>query len=243
MRTCAHQLVEELWNVIVPLPVNEVSILLGSPSRLLFDAAQSGSVELLVILFRSYPDLIWKVDDKNRSLFHIAAINHHENIFNIIYELGTFKDLLAAYREKESENNLLHLVACLPAISRLQVVSGAALQMQRELLWFKAVKKIVPRSYIKAKNKKGEVAHDLFTEKHKNLRKEGEKWMKETATSCMLVATLIATVVFAAAFTVPGSNDANGFANFRKKLWFDIFILSDSVALFSSATSYCYISE
>ncbi|KAL1208823.1 hypothetical protein V5N11_010502 [Cardamine amara subsp. amara] len=137
MRTCAHQLVEELWNVIVPLPVNEVSILLGSPSRLLFDAAQSGNVELLVILFRSYPDLIWKVDDKNRSLFHIAAINRHENIFNIIYELGTFKDLLAAYREKESENNLLHLVACLPPISRLQVVSGAALQMQRELLWFK----------------------------------------------------------------------------------------------------------
>ncbi|VVB12359.1 unnamed protein product [Arabis nemorensis] len=217
MRTLAHQLVEELWNSVLQLPMDKVSDLMRSPSRLLFDAAKSGNVE---------------------SLFHIAALNRHERIFDIIYELGTIKDLIAAYKEDESENNMLHLVAHLPSPDRLHVISGAALQMQREILWFEAVKKIVPRSYIKAKNSGGEVAHDLFTKVHKELRKEGEKWMKDTATSCMLVATLIATVVFAAAFTVPGGNDAAmGFPNFRKKLWFDIFILSDSVALFSSVTS------
>ncbi|CAE5976944.1 unnamed protein product [Arabidopsis arenosa] len=238
MQTLAHQLVHELWKSVVQLPVGKLWEFLGSPSRLLFEAAKSGNVEFLVILIRSYPDLIWKVDDRNRSLFHVAALNRHESIFDIVYELGAIKDLIVAYKEDTSKNNLLHLVARLPPPNRLQVVSGAALQMQRELLWFKAVKKIVPRSYIKTKNNDGEIAHDLFTKEHDNLRKEGEKWMKETATSCMLVATLIATVVFAAAFTVPGgNNEANGFPKFGKKLWFDMFILSNSVALFSSVTS------
>ncbi|KAL1200401.1 Ankyrin repeat-containing protein ITN1 [Cardamine amara subsp. amara] len=238
MQTFAHQLVEELWKSVVQLPVRKLSEFLGSPSRLLFDAAESGNVEFLVILIRSYPDLIWKVDDKNRSLFHVAALNRHESIFDIIYELGAIKDLIVAYKEDTSKNNLLHLVAHLAPPNRLQVVSGAALQMQREILWFKAVEKIVPRSYIKAINIDGEVAHDLFTKEHNKLRKEGERWMKETATSCMLVATLIATVVFASAFTVPGgSEEATGFPKFRKKFWFDMFILSNSVALFSSIIS------
>jgi len=108
---------------------------------------------------------------------------------------------------------------------------------------FQAVKEIVPRVYIKTKNIQNEVAHDLFTKEHDNLRKEGEKWMKETATACMLVSTLIATVVFAAAFTLPGGNDTGGdiktlgFPTFRKEFWFEVFIISDSVALLSSVTS------
>nr|GMC98057.1 ankyrin repeat-containing protein NPR4-like [Ipomoea batatas]GMD91538.1 ankyrin repeat-containing protein NPR4-like [Ipomoea batatas]GME13374.1 ankyrin repeat-containing protein NPR4-like [Ipomoea batatas] len=46
----------------------------------------------------------------------------------------------------------------------------------------------------------------VFTDEHKELRKEGEKWMKDTATACSVVAALIVTVVFAAAITVPGGN-------------------------------------
>ncbi|CAE6196810.1 unnamed protein product [Arabidopsis arenosa] len=238
MRSLAHKLVEDIWNLIIQKSDEEVSDLLRKPTRLLFDAASCGNVEFLVILIRSYPDLIWKVDRRNRSLFHIAAINRHESIFNIIYELGAIKDLIASYREEATNNTLLHLVASLPPHDRLHIVSGAALQMQREILWFKAVKKIVPRSYIKSKNKEGELAQDIFTNGHKELRKEGEKWMKDTATSCMLVATLIATVVFAAAFTVPGgNNEESGLPILQKKKWFNIFILSDAVALCSSSTS------
>lgn len=137
MKTLAHQLVHELWKSVVQLPVGKLWEFLGSPSRLLFEAAKSGNVEFLVILIRSYPDLIWKVDDRNRSLFHVAALNRHESIFDIVYELGAIKDLIVAYKEDTSKYNLLHLVARLPPPDRLQVVSGAALQMQRELLWFK----------------------------------------------------------------------------------------------------------
>ena len=98
----------------------------------------------------------------------------------------------------------------------------------------------MPPSYIKMKNSDNQTPKDLFTEKHKDLLKEGEKWMKSTATSCMLVATLIATVVFAAAFTLPGGeDDKTGVAIFlkKKKKWFSIFMISDAVALFSSSAS------
>ncbi|KAL9832305.1 putative ankyrin repeat-containing domain, PGG domain, ankyrin repeat-containing domain superfamily [Arabidopsis thaliana] len=242
MRTLAHRLVEKLWYLI--LPTENFIEFIKSFSGLLFDAAELGNVEFLVILIRSHLDLLWIVDNNNRTLFHVAALYRHENIFSLIYELGGIKDLIASYKEKQSKDTLLHLVARLPPMNRQQVGSGAALHMQKELLWFKAVKEIVPRSYIETKNTKGELAHDIFTEQHENLRKEGERWMKETATACMLGATLIATVVFAAAITIPGGNDDSGdkantlgFPNFRKRLLFDIFTLSDSVALFSSMMS------
>ncbi|CAI9773343.1 unnamed protein product [Fraxinus pennsylvanica] len=109
--------------------------------------------------------------------------------------------------------------------------------MQRELLWFKEVEKIVPFSVLNVKNRDDQTPRELFSEEHKKLRKDGEEWMKETATSCMVVATLIATVAFAAAFTVPGGNNEIGTPVFLKNRWFTVFVISDAVALFSSTTS------
>lgn len=44
----------------------------------------------------------------------------------------------------------------------------------------------------------------LFTEEHATLMQEGERWMKSIAASCMVVATLIAALMFTTAFTLPG---------------------------------------
>ena len=41
------------------------------------------------------------------------------------------------------------------------------------------------------------------------MRKDGEQWMKDIATSCIVVGALIVTIMFAAVFTVPGGNDQN----------------------------------
>lgn len=79
--------------------------------------------------------MLWKVDENNQSIFHVVGLHRHENIFNIIYELGARKDLIAFYKDP-LQNNILHLVARLPSTDRLQMVAGAALQMQREPLWF-----------------------------------------------------------------------------------------------------------
>ncbi|XP_059436359.1 ankyrin repeat-containing protein ITN1-like [Corylus avellana] len=109
----------------------------------------------------------------------------------------------------------------LPSSDRLSIVSGAALQMQRELLWFKEIEKIVPPSYLNQKNSNGQTPKEIFIEAHTDLQKDGETWMKDTSNYSMLVATLIATVIFAAAFTVPGGNNQEtGTPIFLRSTWF-----------------------
>nr|XP_048326673.1 uncharacterized protein LOC107433568 [Ziziphus jujuba var. spinosa] len=101
------------------------------------------------------------------------------------------------------------------------------------------VKSIVPPWALNQKNLVNNMTPDeLFTEDHKQLVIEAEKWMKETATSCTVVGALIITIMFAAAFTVPGGNNQDsGFPIFLNKNTFMIFIISDALSLFSSTTS------
>lgn len=237
MHIQALELVKRLWDRVLLLDDPKIGELIRSPSRLLFTAAELGIVEFIIVLIRSYPDLIWKVDDKSRSIFHIAVAHRQEKIFNLIYEIGAIKDLIAAYKD-DSNNNMLHLAGNLAPSIRLKIDSGAALQLRREMHWFKEVEKIVQPLYTEMRDSKGRTPQSLFTEEHKVLVSEGEKWMKDTASSCMVVATLIATVMFAAAFTVPGGNNQQmGTPIFIAKRSFTVFVISDALALFSSATS------
>ncbi|KAJ0008165.1 hypothetical protein Pint_29098 [Pistacia integerrima] len=109
--------------------------------------------------------------------------------------------------------------------------------MQRELQWFKAVESYVHPSFRVQRNQLNKTPREVFTEEHEGLVRDGEKWMKDTAQSYTFVAALIITVVFAAAFTVPGGNNNSGIPNFSQERPFIIFIASDALALFSSTTS------
>lgn len=78
----------------------------------------------------------------------------------------------------------------------------------------------------------------LFSDQHKKLVEQGEKWMKETAESCTVVAALIATIMFSAAFTVPGGYDEyTGIPLYLHRNSFMVFIVADAMSLFSSCTS------
>ncbi|KAL5773578.1 hypothetical protein ACOSQ2_013502 [Xanthoceras sorbifolium] len=237
MHPKALQLVELLWEKIILLDDIRISMLIGKPGRLIFVAAEQGNDELLSKLIHGYPDLIFKVNDDGYTIFHVAVLNRHERIFNLIYETGSIKDVIVAM-EDEQQNNILHLAAKLPPSNRLKILSGAALQLQRELLWFKEVSKVVKPIYAERKNKEDKTPKALFTEDHMDLMVQGEEWMKKTAESCMIVATLIATVVFAAAFTVPGGvKEDTGSPNFLKRASFIIFSIADPVSLVSSSCS------
>ncbi|XP_022872472.1 ankyrin repeat-containing protein ITN1-like isoform X2 [Olea europaea var. sylvestris] len=238
MQSQALELVECLWKqVIFLLDDSEIAKLLRSPSRPLFIAAEFGNFQFIRELILSYPDLIWKVDEQSRSIFHIAVIHRQEKIFKLLYDIGAHKDLITSYKNTNN-GNMLHLAANLAPSNRLKIVSGAALQMQRELLWFKEVEKNMQPLYMEMKDSEGRTPQMLFTQEHKGLVESGEKWMKDTGSSCMLVATLITTVMFAAIFTVPGGNNSNtGTPMFLKDKSFIIFPISDALALFSSATS------
>ncbi|XP_040374452.1 uncharacterized protein LOC112197550 isoform X2 [Rosa chinensis] len=233
----ATELVKLLWKKVLTLGSDlGINDLINVPSRLLFTAAELGNIEFLIILIRSYPSLIWQVDEQNRSIFHAALIHRQEKVFNLIYELGGLKDLIASYKDVNN-NNMLHLAAR-ASPNRLSFDTGAALKLRRELTWFKEVEKIVQPLYKEMRNSDGETPQLLFTKEHKELLRQGEEWMKGTASSCMVVATLIATVMFSVFSTVPGGNNNNtGIPIFLKSRAFKVFVISDSISLISSTTS------
>ena len=109
--------------------------IIENPSELLFEATKLGNFEFVAELIKSYPALIWEVSSDNWTIIHVAVLYRHGSIFNLVHEIGSIKNIIATYTDADW-NNILHLAAKLPPKDRLNVVSGAALQMQQELLWF-----------------------------------------------------------------------------------------------------------
>ncbi|KAI8020027.1 hypothetical protein LOK49_LG04G00125 [Camellia lanceoleosa] len=191
-------------------------------------AAKLGIHEIIEEIVNSFPEAIFARNADDLYIFELAVIKRHENVFNLLYQLGEDKQYFARSIDNEG-NTLLHLVGNKAPIEKLNVVPGAALQMQRELQWFKEVEKFVSPSYIDEQNDDGETPSTVFTNKHMDLVVEGEKWMKNRATSCTIAATLITitAVVFAAAMTVPGgNNNTSGLPIFSAEKAFIIFVVS-----------------
>lgn len=100
------------------------------------------------------------------------------------------------------------------------------------------MKHSVPPYYLAHHNKNGDTPRQVFTETHKELVKEGTKWLIKTSESCSVVAALIAGVAFATSATVPGGlNDQTGRPILTYNLAFDVFSISSLVALCLSVTA------
>ncbi|KAJ7974915.1 Ankyrin repeat family protein [Quillaja saponaria] len=196
---------------------------------------ERGISEFIIETSKASPDLLWRRDKLSRNLFFSAIRFRQAKVFSLIYGLA-WKDEAASSADS-SNNNMLHVAGELAPFTELNRISGAALQMQRELQWFKEVERIVPTNMQEALNMDNMTPRDVFTENHKALVKEGEKWMKDTAGSCTVVGTLIVTIMFAAAFTVPGGNEDSGYPVFLNRKLFMLFMISDAISLFSSSTS------
>ena len=97
---------------------------------------------------------------------------------------------------------------------------------------------MIPSTIRGVRNNDGKTAEQLFKEEHHNLMKQGEKWVKATATACSVVGTLIVTIMFTVSFTVPGGTDQTfGFPLLNKKPFFKVFMFSTIISLVSSSTS------
>lgn len=200
-------------------------------------AASLGIHEVVEEIVDAFPEAVWSCDENGHYIFQLAVINRCETVFNLIYPMSEHKQYLMRIIDT-SENNILHLAGRMAPPHKLNLVSGPALQMQRELQWFKEVEKSVKPAYIEKENSSKQTPAMVFSEEHKNLVKEGEKWMKDTATSCTIAAALITTVVFAAAITVPGgSNEVTGLPIFSGDPVFITFVISDAISLFTATTS------
>ncbi|XP_044495787.1 uncharacterized protein LOC123218399 [Mangifera indica] len=240
----AFALIRHLWEQVILLDDSEISEIIRKPWPLMFEAAKRGNEKFLDIIWETYPDMMFEVDENHYTIFHFAVMYRHYHVFSFIYNIGPLKDLIVRKTDAKG-NNILHLAAKLPPLDRSIIVSGAPVeQMRLEVFWFKKVKKMLCPVDAEAPNDDGKTASALFTEEHEELRKKAEKWTKGIANACIVAATLIATVAFTAGLTVPGGiKEETGTPNFVQRASFIIFAISDTAALlFSSFSIVCFIS-
>ena len=66
-----------------------------------------------------------------------ATESRQEKIYSLIYRFDKRKRTLIATLADTSDNCLLHVAGMLSSLAKLDNISGAALQMQRQVQWFK----------------------------------------------------------------------------------------------------------
>ncbi|KAL3747281.1 hypothetical protein ACJRO7_016116 [Eucalyptus globulus] len=216
------------------------------------EAASRGISEIVKLCLKHYPELMWD-KELTKNLIEEVVRARHVELFRLINGYNTIPNL--TYNFQRDCDLMSALVEWSPEYVPADV-SGSAFLMQRELQWFKVLEdrcspsikslkfkmkkeKSDPKSLELelTKERRGKTHWKIFVEQRKDLLKEAGQWMKDTSSSCSLVATLIITVAFAAAFTVPGGNDDGGIPIFLKKGSFMVFAVADALALFSSITA------
>ncbi|XP_062174686.1 uncharacterized protein LOC133879892 isoform X3 [Alnus glutinosa] len=149
----------------------------------IFRSIEKGNFDFIFGLVKANPELVWSRRVDNTSIFSFAVLHRQARIFSLIYGLAIKKNMTTWVNEEG--NIMLHMAGILTGASiLLNRIPGAALQMQRELQWFKEVESIVVPRFKEYSNNNGLTPRELFTKNHIDLKKEGEKWMKGTATSC-----------------------------------------------------------
>ncbi|RVW91003.1 hypothetical protein CK203_044144 [Vitis vinifera] len=132
-------------------------------------AVKKGNVEFVTRMIKSIPELVWNGDINDRNIFSIAILNRQEKIFNLLHGLTNVNKMKVTSDDDRFGNNMLHLAAMLAPSDQLDGISGAALQMQRELQWFKEVESIVPPICKDVLNSDGKKPSEVFSQQHANL--------------------------------------------------------------------------
>nr|XP_028965168.1 uncharacterized protein LOC103449025 [Malus domestica] len=92
-----------------------------------------------------------------------------------------------------------------------------------------------------APQQEGSDTEELFNYQHNGLLRSAQEWVKETAQSCSTVAVLVSTVVFAAAYAIPGgTSDQSGLPLFRDDPLFLFFTCMDVVGIACSLSSVAF---
>ncbi|KAK2995487.1 hypothetical protein RJ640_016843 [Escallonia rubra] len=233
--TQAFQLVKLLCQETAKVEYSKAWSLLGSP---LERAIVVGSREVVEEILESFPSAVTYMNDMQQNLMHVAILARRENVYNLIYQFGCGDPFIGATDTRM--NNCLHLAGKLgpqPKLNlRANITETCCFGHQNTFL--QEVEKFSSPKQKEQWNSERMTPAMVFTEAHKELVKDGEQWVKDTANSCTIVAALIVTVVFASAITLPGGNNGDtGLPIFTHKSAFVVFVISDALALFSSTSS------
>ncbi|KAI9124141.1 hypothetical protein K1719_005441 [Acacia pycnantha] len=205
----------------------------------LFIAASNGIQKIIKLYIKEHPESINHVSEDGQNLLQIVVRHRQDKILDWLEKQPELNSL-ASQVDRENQTTL-HQAAGVDYY-RGSALAGAAFQLQEELEWYKRVEKIVPSHLHLHCDNERLTAGDLLDIEHDHMLADAQKWIKETAQSCSTVAVLVATVVFAAAYTILGGPEGSS-ALVLKTPVFIFFTIMDIVALaFSLASVVMFLS-
>ncbi|KAL6333854.1 hypothetical protein AAG906_031152 [Vitis piasezkii] len=183
----------------------------------LFFATMSGIREIVEQILDVHPQAIEHINNRGKNILHVAVKYRQIEIFNLVVN----NEMLARRSGYIAEK-----------------IQSPALQLQKELLLFERVKEVSKTYFIKHLNENKQTPEELFAKTYSDLHNSATDWLKRTSENCTIVAVLIATVAFAAAYTIPGGpNQSTGLPLLLSQPFFVIFTLTDVISLTFALTS------
>ena len=104
-----------------------------------FEAVEKGNFNFIVMLRYAKREILEELDGMSRNIY-MRAIEHRQgNVFSLIFDEKDDDEIKLSVNvwQDKLNNNLLHMAATLAPPTALDCISGPALQLQRELQWFK----------------------------------------------------------------------------------------------------------
>lgn len=224
-------------------------------------AAHYGSTEAMVELLKQCPDVVEMVDSGGRNAFHVAVISGKVNALRCLLKHVRPEEIVN--RIDHDGNTPLHLAARMSRIqSALLLLDDRRVnpcllnrdnQSARSLIEKRAHAEEMDtyEMYLWKKLKKQEASRckkELLppVPSYQSLRSRRaghDEYYELSVGTYTLVATLIATVSFAATFTMPGGySQTEGTAIHGHTAAFKIFVISNTVAMCSSiVVVFCFI--
>ncbi|KAK9282655.1 hypothetical protein L1049_010874 [Liquidambar formosana] len=215
-------------------------------------AVEHGNTRAVKYVLKA-PALVGLINEKDKegnTALHLAAVNGHQNIVSILAD-DSRVDKVAMNKEGYTA------IQIILSNMMLRRFRKAWITMKLELAGgLPSLKGVVIRENTKRK-KFGMKEQFQHTEKREELvedqeikgtvleRKENRDSkllrLKDVANTHLLVATIIATVTFAAGFTMPGGYESEGhdqgMAILSKNTAFRVFLIADTIAFCCSAAS------
>nr|GEX47483.1 ankyrin repeat family protein [Tanacetum cinerariifolium] len=132
---------------------SDIKRLSSSPFCLAVENNTPEAIEVLITYLVRLYDFV--KDEHN--VYQLTVLNRSEKVYSYILHHGHVTKTDFFMSEDGDGNNILHLAGRLAPIHKLNAASGAALQMQQELKWFEAVKRVVGITKTQELNKNKEI--------------------------------------------------------------------------------------
>ncbi|XP_039121598.1 uncharacterized protein LOC120258301 isoform X2 [Dioscorea cayenensis subsp. rotundata] len=167
--------------------------------------AKMGLHDYVEQILKACPQSVEIKDMDGTNILQVAIKHRYVKIVKIIAEMINGPNpvlptwLLSDVDMKD--NTILHYAA-----ETTIKGEGLALQMRHEIKWFEMVKKLLPKDMEYSRNIKEKTAHELFDQNHAEMVKSGRDQLMEIGKTC---SGLLAAVVFATSFNIPGGKDSD----------------------------------